>query len=195
MDPKVKPVINPPHKVSFALKKKLKQELQRMTQFDIIFPVNEPTDWVFSLIVVEKPNGILRLCLGPWNIYKAIKRKYYRQPSATDIFQEMVEALYFTKLDASNAFWEIKVDEESCKLHTFNSPCGSFRFLRFFIWDSPCQWGVSSSDHGIHRRMSECTGWHPHLGRYTWTAWKKNSWSSASCQTVRIKIESIQVSI
>ena len=28
----------------------------------------------------------------------------------------------FTKLDASNAYWQIELDEESSKLLTFNSP-------------------------------------------------------------------------
>ena len=66
------------------------------------------------------------------------------------------------------------------------------------IGNSQCQWGVSSPhsrDHRIDRRISECTGWHYHLGRYTLTAWKKNNWSSASHQTISIKTESSQVSI
>lgn len=37
---------------------------------------------------------------------------------------------YFTKLDASNAFWQIPLDEESSKLLTFNAPCGRYRFLQ-----------------------------------------------------------------
>ena len=38
MDPNIKLIINPPRKVSFSLEQRLKQELQRMTQLDIIFP-------------------------------------------------------------------------------------------------------------------------------------------------------------
>lgn len=44
LDPKVTPIINPPRKVSFDLKQKLKQELQRMNHLGIIVPVTEPTD-------------------------------------------------------------------------------------------------------------------------------------------------------
>ena len=127
MNLKVKPIINPPHKVPFALKKKLKHELLRMTQLGIIVPVNEPTDWVSSRVVIEKPKGPLRVCLDHRNLNKTIKREHYCRPTATDIFQEMAGAQYFTKLDA---FWQIKVDEKSFKLITFNSPCGCIRFLR-----------------------------------------------------------------
>ena len=77
-----------------------------MTQLDIITPVNEPTDWVSALVVVEKPNGNRRVCLDPRNLNKAIKREHRRLPTATDVSQEMAIAQYFTELDASNAFWQ-----------------------------------------------------------------------------------------
>ena len=96
MDPNIKPIINPSLKEQLALKQRLKQELQRMTQLDIIVPINEPTDWVSSLVAVEKPNGNLRIFLDPQNLNKAIKREHYRLPRATDIFQEMARAQYFT---------------------------------------------------------------------------------------------------
>ena len=38
-----------------------------MTQLDIIVPVNQPTNWVSFLVVLEKPNGILHVCLDPRN--------------------------------------------------------------------------------------------------------------------------------
>lgn len=128
MDPEIKPVINPPRNIPVALKKKLKKELIKMTELGVIKPVSEPTEWVSSLVVVEKPNRSLRACLDPRNINKAIKREHYGLPTASDIIQEIVGAMFFTKLDASNAFWQIKVDEESSKLFIFNSPCGRYRF-------------------------------------------------------------------
>ena len=63
-----------------------------MTQFDIIVPVNEPTNWVSSLVMVEKPNENLRVCLDPRNINKANKRKHHRLSTTTGIFQEMIGA-------------------------------------------------------------------------------------------------------
>ena len=46
------PVVNPPPE---ALKLKLKAELDTMESAQIIAEVTEPTDWVNSLVVVEKP--------------------------------------------------------------------------------------------------------------------------------------------
>ena len=42
----------------------------------------------------------------------------------------MAGARFFTKLDASSGYWQIKVDKESSKLLTFNTPFGRYRFLR-----------------------------------------------------------------
>ena len=38
----------------------------------------EPTDWVSSLVVTEKPNGKLRVCIDPQHLNKALKRSHYR---------------------------------------------------------------------------------------------------------------------
>ena len=53
---------------------KSERELQRMENLDVIEHVTEPSDWVNSLVVVEKPNGQLRICLDPRHLNRAIKR-------------------------------------------------------------------------------------------------------------------------
>ena len=60
LDPKVKPVIHPPRKIALSLQPKLERELDEMVKQGIIVPVDEPTDWVNSLVVREKPNGSSR---------------------------------------------------------------------------------------------------------------------------------------
>ena len=104
IDPAVPPVIHPPRKLAIALREKLDQELQRMVKMGIITPVHEPTDWVNSLVVVEKPNGKLRICLDPKDLNKAIKRHHVHLPTTEEILASMSNARLFTKLDASNAY-------------------------------------------------------------------------------------------
>ena len=57
----ISPVIQAPRKVPFALREKLKGELDRMMRLGIIDKVDGPTDWVSNLVIVEKPNGKLRV--------------------------------------------------------------------------------------------------------------------------------------
>ena len=124
------PVVHPPRRVPHSLKTKLKEELQRMVNMEVIKPVSGPSDWVNSVVILEKNNGKLRICLDPRNLNQVIKRHHLQLATAEKIVAQMAGARLFTKLDASNGYWQIKVDEESSKLLTFNIPFGRYRFLR-----------------------------------------------------------------
>ena len=126
----VKPVVVPVRKIPYALKSKLKEELQRMVTLDIIEPVEKPTEWVNALVVVSKPNGKLRIYLDPRPLNKAIKRQHHRLPTTEEIIAEMSGACYFSKLDAASGYWQIRVDEESSNLLAFATPFGRYRFKR-----------------------------------------------------------------
>ena len=57
-------------------------------------------------------------------------------------------AKVFTKLDASSGYWQIKVDEESSKLLTFNTPFGRHRFKRL-------PFGIHSAAEVFQKKISE----------------------------------------
>ena len=89
-----------------------------------VVPVSEPNKWENPLIIVEKPNGKLQICLDPKHLNQAIKHQHYQLPTAEEYFSEMHNAKFFTKLDASSGYWQIKVDKELSKLLTFLTPFG-----------------------------------------------------------------------
>ena len=129
-DQSVPPVINPPRRIPVMLKEKVKKELERMLNLDIISKVEEPTEWVSSIVIVEKPNGSIRICLDPKNLNEAVKREHFPMQNADEIIADMAGAQYFSKLDASSGYWQIKVDEPSSKLLTFQTPFGRYKFNR-----------------------------------------------------------------
>jgi hypothetical protein len=47
------PTIHAPRRVPHAIKDKLKAQLDKMENSDVIAKVTEPTDWVNSLVIVE----------------------------------------------------------------------------------------------------------------------------------------------
>ena len=130
LDPAVPPVIHPPRRVPEALREPLKKELEALVQQGIITKVDEPTDWVNSLVCVTKNNGTLRLCLDPKDLNRAIKRPLHRTPTLEDILPKLSGARYFSIVDARSGYWNIKLDYESSLCTTFNSPHGRYRFLR-----------------------------------------------------------------
>ena len=85
LDDKVEPVVHPPRRVPKSLLERLKLKLQEVEERDIIQKVHIPTPWVNSLVIVEKRDGSLRLCLDPRDSNKAIPREHHRIPTAEDM--------------------------------------------------------------------------------------------------------------
>ena len=86
IDYDVMPVVHPPRRVLFAQRDKIRSELDRMEQSDIITKVSTPTQWVNSLVVVEKPqSGKLRICLDPQDLNKAMLRPHYPMRTLDEI--------------------------------------------------------------------------------------------------------------
>uniref|UniRef100_UPI00398E4F2B uncharacterized protein n=1 Tax=Pristiophorus japonicus TaxID=55135 RepID=UPI00398E4F2B len=64
------PAVMPPRRVPIAIKQTLKEELDRLEERQIITKVVEPTDWISSLVTVQKPNGKIRMEKQIQKIYK-----------------------------------------------------------------------------------------------------------------------------
>ncbi|CAM4583397.1 unnamed protein product [Lepidochelys kempii] len=60
---------------------------------------------------------------------QAIQREHFKLPTREEIMAQFTNAQYFTKLDASSGFWQLKLTEESSKLWTFNTLFGRYRFF------------------------------------------------------------------
>ena len=151
VDPTVTPVVNPPRTVPAALRDRVKEELDDMERRGVVRKVEEPTDWVNSMAIVEKPNGSLRICLDPRHLNKAIKREHFQLPTIEDITTRMANAKWFTKLDANRGYWQIPLDEESQLLTTFNTPFG-----RYCYQVTP--FGITSAQEVFQKRMSQHFG-------------------------------------
>ena len=64
------------------------------------------------------------------HLNKAIKREHHPIPILDQITPKLTGAKLFSKLNARNGYWNVKLDEESSYLTTFNTPFGRYRFLR-----------------------------------------------------------------
>ncbi|CAB4040490.1 Hypothetical predicted protein, partial [Paramuricea clavata] len=80
LDPSIPPVVHP-RRVPEALREPLKKKLDSLVEQGIIAKVEQPTDWVNSLVCVTKSNGSLRLCLDPKDLNRAIKRPHHFTPT------------------------------------------------------------------------------------------------------------------
>ncbi|XP_060079959.1 uncharacterized protein K02A2.6-like [Ylistrum balloti] len=139
LDKSVTLVVHPPRRVPISLRDKVKDELDRMENLGVIVKQEEPTEWVNSLVTVLKPNGKLRLCIDPCDLNRAIQREHFPLKTIEEVVSRMPGAKIFSKLDLTSGFWQLKLDEYSSKLCTFNSPFGRYRFTRlpFVVKSAP----------------------------------------------------------
>lgn len=72
--PDHKPITRPPRRIPIAIRNKVKNALDNLESKKIIEKLNEPVDWISNLVVNEKPNGSLRLCLDPQFLNEALKK-------------------------------------------------------------------------------------------------------------------------
>ena len=75
------PTVQPQRNVPLRLMDKFKVTLNDLERNDIIAKVEEPVEWVSNLVIVEKPNNSLRLCLDPPDLNEAIEREDFKPPS------------------------------------------------------------------------------------------------------------------
>lgn len=151
VDPTVTPVIHGCRNIPLSVIDKLKDTLQDLEERDVITAVKEPTEWVNSLVITEKKNGTLRVCLDPRDLNKAVKRQHYNIPTPEDVRSKLAGKSIFTILDEKDGYWQIRLDEPSSKLCTFNTPWGRFRFLRL-------PFGIKSASEVFQQKNCETFG-------------------------------------
>ena len=121
------PVVNPPRRLPVALRSVVKTELDTLIDKEVITPVKEPTSWVSSMVVAQKKNGKIRICLDPQHLNKAIMRSHYPLPTIEEVATRLTNAKVFSVLDAKSGFWQVKLEESSSFLTTFSTHFGRFR--------------------------------------------------------------------
>lgn len=152
------PHVAAPRKVPLALHSKVKEELARMEESGIITKVEEPTEWVSNMVVVNTSKK-LRICLDPRPLNKAIQRPHYPIPTADNLMTKLQGSKVFTILDAKNGFWQLPLDEESSFLTTFTSPWGRYRFLVL-------PFGLNNAPEEFQRSMDEIFENDPQVNPY-----------------------------
>ncbi|GFR11387.1 reverse transcriptase domain-containing protein [Trichonephila clavata] len=97
------PHIAAPHKVPLSIHNKVKEELNNMLEAGIISKVEEPTEWVSNMVVIDSSKK-LRICLDLRPLNEAIQRPHYPIPTADALVTKLQGRKRFTILDAKMVF-------------------------------------------------------------------------------------------
>ncbi|KAJ8333939.1 hypothetical protein SKAU_G00412580 [Synaphobranchus kaupii] len=125
--------------IPYTLRPKVEAEIDRLSEQGVISPVKF-SDWATPIVPVVKKNGDVRIC-GDFKvtINPALCVEHYPIPRIEDLFASLSGGQHFSKIDLSNAYLQILVEEESRKYLTITTSKGLFCYnrLAFGITSAP----------------------------------------------------------
>ena len=130
INPDVKPVMNKHRRIPFHLRDKLEADLNKKRDAGIIEDVTEPTGWVSPVVITNRKNGDIRLCVDMTQPNKAIDPVKHVIPTIEDIRYKVNGAKFFSKVDLKSAYHQFELDESSRDITTFATHKGLHRFCR-----------------------------------------------------------------
>ncbi len=144
-------VVQHPRVIPYAKRTKLQQSLAKLQQQGIIQDVEGPTDWLHNLVIAEKKNGNMRICLDPRPLNKVIKRERHQIPTMSDVQARLAGKAVFTVVDMKDAFWHVKLSNESARMCAFSTPWGRKCFTRM-------PFGLASASEVLQERNDRTFG-------------------------------------
>ena len=113
--------------IALPMQDKVREELNRMENLGVIRKVNEPTDWCHPMVIVNKKDGNLRICIDLTKLNLGVKREFYQLESVEETIAKLGgECNYMSKLDCNSGYWQLPLDDESQLLTTFITPFGRY---------------------------------------------------------------------
>ena len=146
VDPEAEPKFLKHRSIPYVMREKLDHELDRLMEMGVISSVDF-SDWAAPVVVADKPGGAIRVC-GDFRltVNPVVREDRYPVPRIEDLYAQLSGGKKFTKLDLSNAYLQLVVDEESKKFLTINTHRGLYQYNRL-------PFGVSSAPAIFQRVM------------------------------------------
>uniref|UniRef100_A0A914CIN6 RNA-directed DNA polymerase n=1 Tax=Acrobeloides nanus TaxID=290746 RepID=A0A914CIN6_9BILA len=131
LKPDAKPIYRPKRPVPYASLPAVEKELTRLESLGVIQSVVY-SEWAAPILCVRKPNGSIRLCADySTGLNDNLLTHDYPMHLPEDIFASLCQnSTYFSKIDMSEAFLQIEVDEASKPLLTINTHKGLYMVNR-----------------------------------------------------------------
>ena len=125
----VPPKVQKQRPVPAPVEERLKQEIERMIQDDVIEEVTGAS-WISPVQIVYKGNGELRVCVDLREANKAVIRERFPIPRIQDLLRQLSGARMFSTLDLRKAYWQVRLAEESRDITSYVAAGKVYQFKR-----------------------------------------------------------------
>lgn len=133
-----KPIKQRYYPISPAVEKQLCEELDRMISLGVIEEASI-SPWSSPVVVVRKP-GKIRMCLDSRRLNAVTEKDAYPIPNVDGILSRLPPVYCISKVDLKDAFWQIKLEENSKAKTAFtvpNRPLYQFSRMPFGLCNAP----------------------------------------------------------
>lgn len=122
------PFHSTPRKLSYDRQQKLRIILDGLLQKGYVR--DSDSEFASPIVLTEKRNGKLRLCVDYRALNKVTARDNYPMPLIEDQLTIAANKKYFTLLDLKDGFHHVRMAEDSIKYTSFVTPLGQYEWLR-----------------------------------------------------------------
>lgn len=144
------PVVKRAHVLSPYIQKEVDKELDRMLKLDVVEPAQSA--WANPIVVVRKASGKVRLCLDARGLNAITVKDRYPLQHIGRVLGQIRACKFLTSVDLSDAFWQVRLNQESRKKTAFNVPGrGHFQFVRL-------PFGLCNSAQTLCKALDKCIG-------------------------------------
>ena len=138
LQPNAEPKFCKPRPIPYSIKEAVSKDLDRLETLGVLEKIPH-SDWAAPVVPVMKPSGAVRIC-GDFKVTvnPQIKVDQYPLPRPEELFASLNGGQQFTKLDFSEAYLQIELDEGGQECLVINTHKGLYQYKRL-------PFGVSSA--------------------------------------------------
>jgi hypothetical protein len=125
--PGVAPPAKAPYQMSHEELKELKVQLEKLLAKCYIKPSKSP--YGALVLFVQKKDGTLRMCVDYRALNKAMVKNRYPLPRIDDLFDRLLGAKVFSRIDLRLGYYQIRIAEGDKEKTACHTRYGSYEFL------------------------------------------------------------------
>jgi hypothetical protein len=107
----------------------IKLEVEKLLKADFIYPM-ALTEWVSNLVLIDKKQGTIRVCVGYRDINKACPEDNFPTPFVNQIIDDCAGSEIFSLMDGFYGYNQINIIPEDQHKMTFICPWGTFTYRK-----------------------------------------------------------------
>ena len=131
------PIAQAPYRSNPEKRREIQNQVQSLLESGQIEESNSP--WASPVLLVPKKDGGWRMCVDYRKLNTVTKKVSYPIPRTEDTFDYLLQAKWFSKMDAASGFWQVPVERSSKEKTAMITPDGLFQWkvMPFGLCNAP----------------------------------------------------------